>query len=549
MRMQEEVGLQSATDGEFRRATWHMDFIYQIGGVSKAPGNLAVKFTNPSGTIEWTPAALHVGSKVRMDRTIFGEDFTYLKSQVSTAVPKQTIPSPNMVHYRGGPAMLDPEVYPDLEEFWADLAAAYADEVQRLSELGCTYLQFDDTSLAYLNDPAQRAEIAGRGEDAEHMHLRYIKQINDAVAGKPADMAITTHLCRGNFRSSWAASGGYDFVAEALFSDLNVDGFFLEYDDERSGGFEPLRFVPKGKMVVLGLVTTKRPELESKDELKRRIDEAAKFVPLDQICLSGQCGFSSTVEGNALTYDEVGGLDGEPDLGAGVEGQLGDRGGCDVDQGVRQAVEIEPDAVGQQGEPGDLRLPGVAGAAGLRGLGADHDGRRAHRHQHVTVLAMVGDHEGPAAGERHRGAVGPARVQVQADQLGHVVGAGLAGDQRRGALLDDAAAFEDDDLVGQHERLDRVVGDQQARPGEVGQVPLELGLHVQAGAGVEGRKRLVQEQQCRLPGQRAGQGHPLCLPAGQLAGLAVSEVGQPEPVEPVAGGRPGRLLSLAPGLR
>ena len=216
VRMQEQVGLQSATDGEFRRATWHMDFIYQIGGISKAPGNLAVKFTNPSGTIEWTPAALHVGSKVRMDQTIFGEDFTYLKSQVSTAVPKQTIPSPNMVHYRGGPAMLDPEVYPDIEEFWADLAVAYADEVQRLNKLGCTYLQFDDTSLAYLNDPAQRAEIAGRGEDAEHMHLRYIKQINAAVAGKPADMAITTHLCRGNFRSSWAASGGYDFVAEAL---------------------------------------------------------------------------------------------------------------------------------------------------------------------------------------------------------------------------------------------------------------------------------------------------------------------------------------------
>ena len=247
VRMQEQVGLQSATDGEFRRATWHMDFIYQIGGISKAPGNMAVKFTNPSGTIEWTPAALHVGSKVRMDQTIFGEDFAYLKSQVSTAVPKQTIPSPNMVHYRGGPAMLDPEVYPDIEEFWSDLAAAYADEVRRLNKLGCTYLQFDDTSLAYLNDPAQRAEIAGRGEDAEHMHLRYIKQINAAVAGKPADMAITTHLCRGNFRSSWAASGGYDFVAEALFSELAVDGFFLEYDDERSGGFEPLRFVPQGQ--------------------------------------------------------------------------------------------------------------------------------------------------------------------------------------------------------------------------------------------------------------------------------------------------------------
>ncbi len=304
IRMQEEVGLQSATDGEFRRASWHMDFIYALGGVSKAPGHLAVKFTNPSGSIEWTPAALHIGSKIELDHTIFGDDFTFLKSHVATAVPKQTIPSPNMVHYRGGPAALDPGIYPDIEQFWADLAAAYADEVQRLAGLGCTYLQFDDTSLAYLNDPAQRAEIAERGEDAEHMHLRYIKQINAAVKDKPASMAVTTHMCRGNFRSSWAASGGYDFVAEALFSELDVDGFFLEYDDERSGGFEPLRFVPKGKMVVLGLVTTKRPELESMDELRRRVDEAAKHVPLDQICLSGQCGFSSTVEGNALTYDQ-----------------------------------------------------------------------------------------------------------------------------------------------------------------------------------------------------------------------------------------------------
>jgi 5-methyltetrahydropteroyltriglutamate--homocysteine methyltransferase len=304
VRMQEDVGLQSATDGEFRRASWHMDFIYQIGGISKAAGNIKVKFMNPSGTIEWTPAALHVERRLTLDHTIFGEDFLYLKSQVRTAVPKQTIPSPNMVHYRGGPASLDPEVYPDIEQFWADLAAAYAEEVRQLGELGCTYLQFDDTSLAYLNDPAQRAEIEARGEDAEHLHLRYINQINAAVRDKPAGMAITTHLCRGNFRSSWAAAGGYDFVAEALFSELDVDGFFLEYDDERSGSFEPLRFVPKGKMVVLGLVTTKRPELESPDDLKRRVDEAAKYMPLDQLCLSGQCGFSSTVEGNALTYEE-----------------------------------------------------------------------------------------------------------------------------------------------------------------------------------------------------------------------------------------------------
>jgi 5-methyltetrahydropteroyltriglutamate--homocysteine methyltransferase len=302
--MQADAGLQSATDGEFRRASWHMDFIYQLGGIEKAPGNLAVKFRNSAGNIEFTPAALHVGSRIRLDETIFGADFRYLQSIVGAATPKLTIPSPNMVHYRGGPASIDQDVYPDMEGFWSDLSAAYADEVQRLAAAGCTYLQLDDTSLAYLNDPAPRAEIAARGEDAEHLHLRYIRQVNDAIAARPSSMAVTTHMCRGNFRSSWAAEGGYDFVAEALFSELGVDGFFLEYDDERSGGFEPLRFVPKGKMVVLGLVTTKRGGLESPDALKRRIDEAARYVPLDQLCLSPQCGFSSTVEGNVLTREE-----------------------------------------------------------------------------------------------------------------------------------------------------------------------------------------------------------------------------------------------------
>jgi 5-methyltetrahydropteroyltriglutamate--homocysteine methyltransferase len=305
VRMQQNAGLRSVTDGEFRRASWHMDFIYQLGGVGKAPGNLAVQFRNPAGTIEFTPAALHINGKIRLDETIFGQDFSYLRFVAPpTLTPKLTIPSPNMVHYRGGPASIDPAAYPDIEEFWSDLSAAYAEQVRRLAGLGCTYLQFDDTSLAYLNDPAQRAQIAGRGEDAEHLHLRYIRQLNAAVADRPAGMAVTTHMCRGNFQSSWAAEGGYDFVAEALFSELNVDGFFLEYDDARSGGFEPLRFVPPGKMVVLGLVTTKRGELESKDTLKRRIDEASKYVPLDQLCLSPQCGFSSTVEGNTLTRDD-----------------------------------------------------------------------------------------------------------------------------------------------------------------------------------------------------------------------------------------------------
>jgi 5-methyltetrahydropteroyltriglutamate--homocysteine methyltransferase len=209
-----------------------------------------------------------------------------------------------MVHYRGGRAALDPDVYPDVDQFWADLTSTYAEEVKAVAGLGCRYLQFDDTSLAYLNDPVQREQMASKGEDAEHLHETYIRHINEALAGRPEGLTVTTHLCRGNFRSSWAAEGGYDFVAEALFGDLDVDGFFLEYDDARSGGFEPLRFVPKDKLVVLGLVTTKRPELESKDELKRRIEEASKFIGVEQLCLSGQCGFSSTVEGNALTYDQ-----------------------------------------------------------------------------------------------------------------------------------------------------------------------------------------------------------------------------------------------------
>jgi 5-methyltetrahydropteroyltriglutamate--homocysteine methyltransferase len=304
VRRQEEIGLESATDGEFRRASWHMDFIYQLGGVTQADERMHVQFFNEDGTIEFDPPALRIASAIRLQETIFEDAFTYLKSQVTTATPKLTIPSPSMVHYRGGRAAIDEDVYPDLDGFWHDLSAAYADEVDRLAALGCTYLQLDDTSLAYLNDPKQREMIATQGGDPEHQHERYIKQINAAIDGRPEGMAVTTHMCRGNFRSSWAASGGYDFVAEALFTQLNVDGFFLEFDDERSGGFAPLRFVPPGKRVVLGLVTTKHGALEDKDQLKRRIDEAAKYVDLDQLSLSPQCGFSSTVEGNVLTQDQ-----------------------------------------------------------------------------------------------------------------------------------------------------------------------------------------------------------------------------------------------------
>jgi 5-methyltetrahydropteroyltriglutamate--homocysteine methyltransferase len=304
VRMQEDLGLQSATDGEFRRASWHMDYIYRLGGIGQADEKLQVEFHNEGGTISFETAAMTVHDKITLPEPIFADDFRFLKATTVGATPKLTIPSPSMVHYRGGPAAVDRSVYPDLDQFWDDLSAAYAEEVSALGDLGCTYLQFDDTSLAYLNDPEQRAFLAARGDDAEHQHLRYIRQINSALASKPPGMAVTTHMCRGNFRSSWVAQGGYDFVAEALFNELQVDGFFLEYDDERSGSFEPLRFVPKGKLVVLGLVTTKRPRLENKDDLKRRIDEASKFVPIDQLCLSPQCGFSSTVEGNRLSYND-----------------------------------------------------------------------------------------------------------------------------------------------------------------------------------------------------------------------------------------------------
>ena len=303
--MQDGVGLQSATDGEFRRESWHMDFIYQLDGITKEPGEMKIKFHNEQGDIEFTPAALHVDGKLGVSQTIFGDAFSFLQSAVTKNVPKLTIPSPSMVHYRGGKAAIDPRVYPDLDSIWADLVLAYRDEVRRLGELGCTYLQFDDTSLAYMNDPHQREYIGSIGGDPENQHLDYIRHINEALSERPEAMSITTHACRGNFRSAWAAEGSWDFVAEALLNELQVDGFFMEWDDERSGGFEPLRFLPKGeKQVVLGLVTTKRGELESKDELKRRIEEAAKYAPIEQLCLSPQCGFSSTVEGNELTQEQ-----------------------------------------------------------------------------------------------------------------------------------------------------------------------------------------------------------------------------------------------------
>ncbi|MBO4237743.1 5-methyltetrahydropteroyltriglutamate--homocysteine S-methyltransferase [Pseudonocardia alni] len=302
--LQESVGLRSATDGEFRRTSWHMDFIYALGGVTKTSGRVEVAMRNAAGQNNFTSAGMAVDSRVHLDEPVFASAFEYLAAQVTTATPKLTIPSPSMVYARGGRSVISGEVYPDVEEFWSDLSTAYADQLRAMYDRGCRYLQLDDTALAYLNDPAHRAQLAEKGDDPETQHLRYIRQINAAIADRPSDMYVTTHMCRGNYRSSWAAEGGYDHVAEALFGTLGVDGFFCEFDDERSGGFAPLRFVPKGKQVVLGLVTTKSGTLEDPDGLKRRIDEAARYVPLDQLCLSPQCGFSSTVEGNELTVDD-----------------------------------------------------------------------------------------------------------------------------------------------------------------------------------------------------------------------------------------------------
>ncbi|HEX3618510.1 MAG TPA: 5-methyltetrahydropteroyltriglutamate--homocysteine S-methyltransferase [Solirubrobacteraceae bacterium] len=305
--MQRAAGLQSVTDGELRRTSWHMDFIYQLQGISQVDGeSLHVQFKNAQGTYDYAPPAMRVSGKVALGHTIFADAFSFLRDHANAGqTPKLTIPSPSMVHYRGGNAAIDRDVYPDIDEFWSDLATAYRQQISAVYELGCRYLQLDDTSLAYVNDPAQREHIVAIGGDPEHLHEQYIEVINRALEDKPADLTVTTHLCRGNNQSMWAAEGGYDFVAEALFGKLGVNGYFLEFDDARSGGFEPLRYLPKGdKRVILGIVTTKRAELEDKDLLKRRIEDAAQYVDIDQLGISGQCGFSSTEEGNNLTIDE-----------------------------------------------------------------------------------------------------------------------------------------------------------------------------------------------------------------------------------------------------
>jgi 5-methyltetrahydropteroyltriglutamate--homocysteine methyltransferase len=306
IRRQREVGLKSATDGELRRESWHMDFIYQLGGIEKVQDDtIQVAFHNKDKDYQWAPPSAHVTSPITLPSTIFADAFTFVRDNVAPdQTAKLTIPSPSMVHYRGGRSAIDEGVYPDLAKFWDDLAAAYGQEVSNLYALGCRYLQLDDTSLAYVNDPAQRQHVAEIGGDPLHQHETYINVINKALANRPADMAVTTHMCRGNNQSMWAAEGGYDFIADTMFNQLDVDGFFCEWDDERSGGFEPLRYLPKGKRVVLGVVTSKRGELETRDFIKQRVEEAAKYADIDQLALSAQCGFSSTKEGNDLTEQQ-----------------------------------------------------------------------------------------------------------------------------------------------------------------------------------------------------------------------------------------------------
>ena len=266
-------------------------------------GGIGTKFVGKAGVVDFAPPRIAVTGKLRHVEDIQKQDFLFLKS-VTKQTPKVTIPSPTMVHFRGGRQAIDIEAYPDMEEFFEDLAQCYRDEIQSLYNAGCRYLQLDDTNLAYLCDPKMRAGAQERGDDPDDLPRAYAELINMAIDNRPADLTVCIHLCRGNFRSAWVAEGSYEPVAEVLFNDIHVDGYFLEYDDERSGGFAPLRFVPESKTVVLGLVTTKVGELESKKQLIERVNEAAKYVPLERLCLSPQCGFSSTVEGNDITEDQ-----------------------------------------------------------------------------------------------------------------------------------------------------------------------------------------------------------------------------------------------------
>jgi 5-methyltetrahydropteroyltriglutamate--homocysteine methyltransferase len=301
--MQEAAGLQSVTDGEFRRAFWHVDFLAGFEGIVATQGQYALKFHGEGGAQSETRSMMVVNGKVRRNKPVAVEHFGFLRENTKRTA-KLCIPAPTYLHMRGGRKVVDAAAYPDVEEFWADIARAYREEIRDLVAAGCTYLQIDDVSFACLCDAGIRAQVQRDGEDPAKLPSKYVAVINSFLEDRPTSLGVTMHTCRGNHASMWMAEGGYDAVAEALFSETDVDGFFLEYDSARAGGFEPLRFVPKGKKVVLGLVSTKTPRLEDKGMLKKRIDEASRYVPLEDLCLSPQCGFASSEVGNRVSEDD-----------------------------------------------------------------------------------------------------------------------------------------------------------------------------------------------------------------------------------------------------
>jgi 5-methyltetrahydropteroyltriglutamate--homocysteine methyltransferase len=304
-RLQQDIGLKLVTDGEYNRQSWQRDFLLKIGNVKPMASQLTVRFHSAAGTRDHTPPSLQVVGKLSRPAGIFVDDFKFLVSVAPVGTTaKLTIPSPTVVHFRGGRGAIDARAYPDMAAFYEDLAAVYRAEIADLAAAGCRYLQIDEVNLAYLCDPELRRQVAVLGEDPDALPRTYATLLNAAIAGRPPGMVVCMHLCRGNFAGAWIAEGGYEPVAELLFNAIGVDGYFLEYDSPRAGDFSPLRFLPKGKIAVLGLVTTKSPRLESKDELKRRIDEASRYAPLEQLALSPQCGFSSGIGGNAMTVDD-----------------------------------------------------------------------------------------------------------------------------------------------------------------------------------------------------------------------------------------------------
>lgn len=305
VKLQEDLGFRAVTDGEYNRGGWQRDFLLGFENVKLIPSKVPVRFHKADGVALQQPPTMQISGKLRRVRPIFVEDFKYLKTKIGpNSTPKITIPSPTLLHFRGGRDAIDKVAYPTIEEFYADLARVYREEIADLAAAGCRYLQIDETNLAYLCDPALRAHAQSLGEDPDQLLKTYAKLLNDTMSGKPDDMTICIHLCRGNYGGAWVAEGGYEPVAEVLLSEINANGYFLEYDSDRAGGFEPLKIVPKDRSIILGLVTSKTGKLEPRDDIKRRIDEATKYIPLDQLCLSSQCGFASTEDGNVLSEDE-----------------------------------------------------------------------------------------------------------------------------------------------------------------------------------------------------------------------------------------------------